>query len=128
MKLPFIENRHKTCFFELITNQLSKNGHEIHWLVHNMQSLPSWNSLKYIIDYPSKKINDFKKDESVEIIIINDRQINHFNKLDTSYFYYHNNKIVQYLKSLKLEFVFGDVTAYHELLNISNSKNKRYFI
>jgi len=120
MKILFIENRYKTYFFELIANQLGKNGHEIHWLIQNNQFLPSGNSNNYIIDYPSNKINGFKKDESVENVIKSDRQLNHFNKQDTSYFYYYNNKIEHYLKVLKPDFVFGESTAFHELLTISN--------
>jgi hypothetical protein len=124
MKLLFIENRHKTYLFEPIANQLSKIGHEIHWLIQNKQFLPSGNSNKYIIDYPSTKKNDFKKDEDVEDVIKSDRQFNHFNKQDSSYFYYYNDKIEHYLKKLKPDFVFGESTAFHELLTINNCKKQ----
>jgi hypothetical protein len=124
MKLLFLENRHKTYFFEPIANQLGKNGHEIHWLVQNKQFLPSGNSQIYIIDYPSNKINGFNKDEGVEDVIKSDRQLNHFNKQDTSYFYYYNDKIEHYLKELNPDFVFGESTAFHELLTINNCEKQ----
>ncbi len=122
MKLLFVENRHKTYFFEPIANQLSKNGHEIHWIVQNKQFLPSGDFNNYIINYPSDKINTFKRDEDVEEVIKSDRQLNHFNKQDTSYFYYYNQKIGEYLKKLQPDFVFGESTAFHELLTINNCK------
>ncbi|MBA6151932.1 capsular polysaccharide export protein, LipB/KpsS family [Gelidibacter maritimus] len=125
MKLLFIENRHKTFLFELITNQLGKNGHEIHWLIQNKQFIPSGNAKKYIIDYPSTEINGYKKDQAIEDIIKSDRQFNHFNKQDTSYFYYYNDKIERYLKELKPDFVFGESTAFHELLTINNCKKQQ---
>ncbi len=125
MKLLFIENRHKTYFFEPIANQLSKNGHEIHWLIQNKQFLPSGNFNNHAISYPSfNKINGFIKDEDVEEVIKSDRQLNHFNKKDTSYFYYYNEKIEAYLKNLKPDFVFGESTAFHELLTINNCKKQ----
>ena len=122
MKLLFIENRHKTYFFEPIAAQLSKNGHEINWLIQNKQFLPSERYNNYIIDYPSRKKNVYKKDKEVEEIIKLDRQINHFNKKETSYFYYYNDKIEQYLKELTPDYVFGESTAFHELLTINNCK------
>lgn len=125
MKLLFIENRHKTYFFEPIANQLSKNGHEIHWLIQNKQFLPSGNFKNHLIGYPSlNKINGYIKDEDVEEVIKSDRQLNHFNKKDTSYFYYYNKKIEAYLKKLKPDFVFGESTAFHELLTINNCKKQ----
>lgn len=125
MKLLFIENRHKTFLFELISNQLGKYGHEIHWLIQNKQFMPSGNAKKYIIDYPLTQINNYKKDEAIEEVIKSDRQFNHFNKQDTSYFYYYNDKIERYLKELKPDVVFGESTAFHELLTINNCKKQQ---
>lgn len=122
MKLLFIENRHKTYFFEAIANRMSKNGHEVHWLIQNKQFIPSGHFKNHTIDYPSSKINGFKKDKTVEEVIKSDRQLNHFDKKDKSYFYYYNDKIKIYLEALKPDFVFGESTAFHELLVISNCK------
>ncbi len=124
MKLLFIENRYKTYLFEPIANQLSKRGHDIYWLIQNKQFLPVGNSKKYIIDYPPNNLNGYVKDESVEDVIKSDRQFNHFNKKDTSYFYYYDDNIKNYLKELKPNFVFGEATAFHELLTINNCKKQ----
>ncbi|MFC5194197.1 hypothetical protein ACFPH8_02530 [Bizionia hallyeonensis] len=120
MKLLFIENRYKTFLMASVANQLSKSGHEVHWLVQNKEFLPSGNFETHIIDYPSgnKPIN--VKDEAVEDVIKSDRQFNHFNKKNTAYFYYYNAKIEQYLNALKPDLVFGESTAFHELLTINN--------
>lgn len=122
MKLLFIENRHKTYFFEAIANQLKEKGHSIYWLVQNKQFLPSSNFKTHIIDYPSEKIKEFEKDKDVEGVIESDRQLNHFKKTDTYYFYYYSDKIENYLRELKPDFVFGEATAFHELLTIYNCK------
>jgi hypothetical protein len=122
MKLLFIENRHKTYFFEAIASQLANKGYDIYWLIQNKQFSPSNRFKNYVIDYPSNKLNGFEKDKGVESVIESDRQVNHFNKKHTSYFYYYNNKIEKYLKELKPDFVFGESTAFHELLTIYNCK------
>ena len=122
MKLLFIENRHKTYFFDAIANELNQNGHEIHWLIQNKQFLPQGNSKTHIIDYPTGKEKYPAKIEEVEEVIKSDRQLNHFNKKDTSSFYYYNNKIETLLKMIRPDFVFGESTAFHELLTIHNCK------
>jgi len=122
MKILFIENRHKTYFFEAIANQLANKGYDIYWLVQNKQFSPSNNFKNFIINYPSDDLIGYRKDKGVEDIIESDRQVNYFNKTNTSYFYYYNNKIEKYLNELKPEFVFGESTAFHELLTIYNCK------
>tara|TARA_B100000768_G_C11278913_1_gene377422 strand:- start:2108 stop:3424 length:1317 start_codon:yes stop_codon:yes gene_type:complete len=122
MKLLFIENRHKTYFFEAIANQLANKGYDIYWLTQNKQFSPSNRFKNFIIEYPSGDLKGYRKDEGVEDIIESDRQVNYFNKTNTSYFYYYNNKIEKYLNELKPDFVFGESTAFHELLVIYNCK------
>ncbi|WP_417195745.1 hypothetical protein [Bizionia sp.] len=122
MKLLFIENRYKTFLMAAVANQLSKNGHDIHWLVQNKEFLPTGNFKTHIIDYPRSNKKIWEKDEAVENVIKSDRQFNHFNKKNTAYFYYYNDKIEQYLKALKPDLVFGEATAFHELLTINNCK------
>ena len=122
MKLLFIENRHKTYFFEAIANQLADKGYDIYWLTQNKQFSPSNRFKNFIIEYPSGDLKGYRKDEGVEDVIESDRQVNYFNKTNTSYFYYYNNKIEKYLNELKPDFVFGESTAFHELLVIYNCK------
>jgi len=123
MKLLFIENRYKTFFFEPIAKNLSNKGYDVHWLIQNKEFTPSGNFHFYIIDYPKDTNYDYLKDEAVEKVIQSDRQINHFKKKDKSYFYYYNEKIKNYLESLRPDFVFGEATAFHELLTIQNCKD-----
>ncbi|MEJ1221497.1 hypothetical protein [Sediminicola sp. 1XM1-17] len=125
MKLLFIENRYKTFFYDKIADQLAKSGHEIHWLIQNKQFLPSGDFEKFVIEYPTEKSVHFEEDEAVEEVIRSDRQINHFGKKDTSYFYYYNSVIKKYLKNLNPDYVFGESTAFHELLTIANCKNQK---
>ena len=122
MKLLFIENRHKTYLYQEVAKKLKNQGHDIYCLVQNKQFAPLKVFENFIIEYPTKKNKIYDKDESVEEVIQSDRQINHFNKKDTSYFYYYNTIIEEYLKNLKPDFVFGESTAFHELLTIENCK------
>lgn len=121
MKLLFIENRYKTFFFESITKELTVKGYEIHWLIQNKEFTPSSEFKLHSIRYPKGNYK-FVKDEAVETVIKSDRQLNHFDKKDTSYFYYYNEKIRKLLKKIKPDLVFGESTAFHELLTINNCK------
>ncbi|SDG75361.1 capsular polysaccharide export protein, LipB/KpsS family [Winogradskyella thalassocola] len=124
MKLLFIENRHKTFLYEPITEHLKELGHEVHWLVQNKQFLPktTTNTNIHIINYPTKKENIDCTDDGVAEVIISDRQVNHFQIKDQSYFYYYNSKIEEILLSIQPNFVFGESTSFHELLAIKNCK------
>ncbi len=124
MTLLFVENRHKTYFFEAIANNLSSNGYTIHWIVQNKQFLPKNNNTFHIIKYPKNRINGYTKDPFVEDIIKSDRQQNHFKKVDKTYFYYYNNEIRKILEQVKPDVVFGESTAFHELLTITNCKQQ----
>jgi len=122
MKLLFIENRHKTFFYEPITKRLEALGHEIHWLIQNKQFKPKASKHIHIISYPLAKYKIKSKDEDVENVICSDRQVNHFKAADKSYFYYYNDKIEALILKIKPDFVFGESTSFHELLTINNCK------
>ena len=119
--LLFIENRYKTYFFEAIVNRLSEKGFDIHFLIQNDHFLPKLKVKKHIISYPKKTIS-YSKNEAIELIIASDRQQNHFKKKDQSYFYYYHNQIDQVLQQVKPDVVFGESTAFHELLTINLCK------
>ena len=121
MKLLFIENRHKTYFFEAIAKRLKSLGHDIHFMIQNKDFAPVNTFNNYIIEYPKGNF-DFNKADHVEKVITSDRQLNHFNQKDTAYFYYYDAKIHDYLKHIKPDIVFGESTAFHELLAIENCK------
>lgn len=121
MKLLFIENRYKTYFFDPITKFLEQEGHEIFWIVQNKKFMPEIGK-QYVIKYPSDKK---KFDTSVDLseIFESDRQINFFNKRNQDYFYYYFEKIDNIIKEIKPDVVFGESTAFHELLTIKSCKN-----
>ncbi len=123
MKILFIENRHKTFFYEPIAKRLLTKGNQIYWVIQNKEFIPGGHFKKYIIPYPKGNFQ-FKKDEEVEDIIKIDRQINHFRKNDSSYFYYYNEKIKDILNEVQPDIVFGESTAFHELLTILNCKKQ----
>jgi len=41
MKILFIENRHKTFFYEPIAKKLQEEGIEISWLIQNKEFTPN---------------------------------------------------------------------------------------
>jgi hypothetical protein len=122
MKLLFIENRYKTFFFDLVATELEKHGHDIHWVVQNPNFLPLAGK-STTIKYPSKSVK-VNKDVNLDDIIMSDRQLNYFKKEDTTYFYYYYEKIKNIIEDIKPSFVFGESTAFHELLTIKICKEK----
>ena len=123
MKILFIENRHKTFFYEPIAKKLQEEGIEISWLIQNKEFTPNLESKKYSIPYPNAEI-DIQLDNEIESLIKIDRQFNHFKQKDSSYFYYYNQKIKEILEEIKPNIVCGESTAFHELLTILNCKRK----
>lgn len=125
MTLLFIENRYKTFYFEAIAKQLVKHGFKVHFLVQNKSFEPNNEFIKHVIPYPKSNQNNYVKDIAIETVIESDRQQNHFGKKDKSYFYYYNSKIKAILNSVKPDMVFGESTAFHELLTINLCKENK---
>lgn len=123
MTLLFIENRYKTFFFEAVAKKLKAKGFDVHFLIQNKNFTPKSNFKNHTINYPKKSI-DYITDINVERVIEIDRQQNHFNKKGKSYFYYYNNKINQIIEYVKPDVVFGESTAFHELLTIQLCKQR----
>jgi hypothetical protein len=121
MTILFIENRQKTYFYEEIAKKLEKEGYEIHWIVQNKQFKPSSKN-NHIIKYPKKQTQITNQEKYVEEVINSDRQLNFFEKKETDYFYYYNQKIENLLQKIAPDIVFGEATAFHELLTIFNCK------
>lgn len=125
MTLLFIENRYKTFYFEAIAKQLIKHGFDIHFLVQNKSFEPNNEFVKHIIPYPKNSQYNYTKDIAIETVIESDRQQNHFGKKDKSYFYYYDSKIKTILDTVKPDVVFGESTAFHELLAINLCKENK---
>jgi len=125
MKVLFVENRYKTYFFEAVAEQLIKSGIDVCFLIQNRNFLPKKKFEQHVIPYPKKIVEDCSPAiEAIENIIKSDRQQNHFNKKSKSYFYYYYRKIDRVLDEVKPNYVFGESTAFHELLTIALCKKK----
>ncbi|WP_445386345.1 capsular polysaccharide export protein, LipB/KpsS family [Robiginitalea sp. IMCC44478] len=75
------------------------------------------------IPFPSERRS--KKGETIinlESIIQSDRQQNFFDNKNNDYFTYYSLKIEKILKEVKPDFVFGESTAFHELITVELSK------
>ncbi len=123
MKILFIENRYKTFLYKEIANHLLKNGHKVHWLIQNHEFTVN-NGFNHIIPYPKTKehINSII---DLSEIIKSDRQINFFKKKDTAHFNYYYTEIKRIIQEIKPNFIFGEATAFHELLTIKISKEEK---
>jgi hypothetical protein len=122
-KILFIENRQKTKLYEAISERLIHES-EIHWLVQNHAFTPNLPRVN-IISYPSK--NQRKKSckqASLEHIIESDRQQQFFGKKGAGYFFYYYEEIEKILNCVKPDIIFGEATAFHELITIELCKHK----
>lgn len=126
MNILFIENRYKTYTLEAVGKMLEKDGHTISFLIQNKQFQPESDFNYFVIPLPKKQ--DLKKDygsnDEVEKVIVSDRMQNFFEKKGKQYFYYYNEKISEIIDKVKPDFVFGESTAFHELLTIYNCKKR----
>ncbi len=122
MKLLFIENRYKTYFYEPITKELEKKGHQIFWIVQNHNFKVNIGK-STLIPYP-KKDNTSVDMVFFKDIIKSDRQINFFKKKDTSYIPYYYAQIKKCIEDIQPDVVFGESTAFHELLTIKICREK----
>lgn len=122
MKIIFVENRYKTHLYESIADKLIQEGYEIYFLIQNHSFIPSSKFQNHIIKYPKSGKQKFERIKYVEDIIKSDRQINHFKTKNTGYFYYYDKAISDFLRSVSPDIVFGESTAFHELLTIENCK------
>ena len=126
MKILFLENRYKTFTFEAIGKSLKAEGYEIAFLVQNKLYRPHKSVTSYCIPFPKKNelTETNVRKEHVERVILSDRMQNFFQKKTKGYFYYYDNKIDEILESFKPDLVFGESTAFHELLTIYNCIEK----
>ena len=124
MTLIFIENRHKTFFFDAIAEKLQRD-YDIHWIIQNPRFQPKTGT-SHRISFPKHK--NYSKNSAPQIdydkVISSDRQLNFFEKNDSSYFYYYASEIDAILKRVNPSAVFGESTAFHELLTIELCKKR----
>ena len=124
MKILFIENRHKTRFYNSIAEGLSSTNMKVSWIVQNHMFKPKIGDV-YQIPYPKKKQLNWKDTpEYVQKIMESDRQLNFFGKEDFDYFNYYSKKIEEIILKLNPDYVFGEATVFHELIAVEVCKIK----
>lgn len=121
MKIIFIENRYKTYLYQEIAKQLIEKDYHIHFVVQN-HSFKSNTGKNHVINYPSNNLPKIASDKEFNEIIKSDRQLNFFKKKDKRYLQYYYNEIKNILIKLQPKVVFGEATAFHELMTIKICK------
>jgi hypothetical protein len=120
MKILFVENKHKTVFWETLAKELVKDGHDIYWIVQNKLFKPSIGEVN-VIPKPSK--DDLEYSSEFKSLESKDRYCYIYHQMPLHYVYY-SNKISQILNWIVPDIVFGEATLFHELLTIESCKKK----
>ncbi len=124
-KILFIENRYHTIFWNDIADLLAKDGYEIFYIVENHIFAPDRKNV-YKIPYPAKR--DLKKSAILtefDSIRRSDRAVNHFGLTSTDHYSYYYKQIEAIIDKVLPDIVFGESTAFHELLTIEICKKKK---
>ena len=121
-RILFVENRYRTYFWEEMANRLEKDGHEIYFIVENHAFVPKRKNV-YVIPYPVRKnLNEINSRIEFEKIKCSDRAINYFELTSSNHYEYYYEQIKAYIIKIKPDIVFGESTAFHELLTIEICK------
>ena len=121
-KIVFIENRYRTLFWVRMAELLEEEGYEVFFIVENHSFSPHRKNV-YQIPYPA--VNDLKSAEDrPEFVKIrhSDRALNYFRLGSSSHYGYYYDQIESILKVIEPDVVFGESTAFHELLTIEICK------
>ncbi|MEG1738007.1 MAG: hypothetical protein RR137_06385 [Odoribacter sp.] len=121
-RILFIENRYSTFFWSAMADLLIEDGHEVFFVVENHSFKPVGGNV-YVIPYPTK--TDLAASSGSQIFVQiekSDRAINYFGLKNSSHYSYYFKKIEQYIVDIKPDIVFGESTAFHELLTIEICK------
>lgn len=124
MKILFIENRGRTNFWSKIGELLQNDGHTIHFIIENHSFTPKIQGfVNYIIPYCKYNKESLSVNNDIfSKIKRSDRAINHFGIANNSHYQYYHDKINEYINEVKPDVVFGESTAFHELLAIEICK------
>ena len=118
-KILFVENRHRTGVWMCLASALRKDGYEIRWIVENHLFAPgSEYGPALVIPYPSEKDLEKAEPYQSQYLPSSDRAINYFGLRDTRHYGYYFAAIRAYLEKEKPDVVFGESTAFHELICI----------
>ena len=120
MKIVFIENRYRTLFWDAIAGYLARQGHEIVFIVQNHRFHPV-NGRSVVLPYPRKDELSDPCEADLELIR-SDRNINYFGHGSTGHYGYYRRVIGECLNREQPQIVFGESTAFHELITIDLCK------
>jgi hypothetical protein len=120
MKILFVENRYATWIYAHVAKNLAMLGHEIHWLVQNPMFKPDF-GVSYIIPFPRVNSKQSATDSYYSELAKTDRGVIHFGGSKAHYPHY-DTQIGAYLSRLQPDVIFGEATAFHELLTIRHAR------
>lgn len=124
-KILFIENRYRTLFWSEMAKLLEKKGYKVFFVVENHLFKPSHQNV-YVIPYPHKR-NLIISENHPEFVKIqqSDRALNYFGLSSDSHYSYYYAQLKMIVEKVKPDIVFGESTAFHELLMIEICKQKK---
>lgn len=126
MRILFIENRYRTLFWREMAKALIDDGHQVRFIVQNhyfKRSPEEGGNLDFIIPYP-KSLTGKNQNPKNEPLILSDRNVNYFMHPDTAHYDYYREYLGKILEEFKPEVVFGESTAFHELITIDICKER----
>lgn len=125
MNIIFVENRYRTLFWRRVADALVRDGHNVAFITQN-KNFRSWGFKEYVIPYPGKDIESLNFPiERFSEQIKSDRNINYFKHKGSAHYSYYASEIESILDDFKPEIVFGESTAFHELITIELCKQRR---
>ena len=119
MKILFVENRYSTLIWAAIAQGLEKRGHEIHWILQNPMFCPKVGQV-HVLPFPTDA--EKQQDDSLAWLSDVDRGVRWFGG-DGTHWHPYNLRILQILKTVKPDVVFGEPTQFHELLTLENARS-----
>jgi Capsule polysaccharide biosynthesis protein len=122
MKLLFVENRFATWVYEPVARRLAAAGHEIHWLIQNPMFTPSWGRV-HRLPFPTRDQLSVSEPSAYEWLRRTDRGVLHFGVTGKHYAHY-DQHIGAVLDAIAPDVVFGESTAFHELLVIKRARER----
>jgi len=119
MKILFLENRYATLIWIAIAQGLEKRGHEVHWMVQNPMFSPKMGRV-HVLPFPTNA--EKRHDDSLAWLKDVDRGVRWFGG-DGTHWRPYNQRILEILKTVKPDVVFGEPTQFHELLTLENARS-----
>ena len=101
---------------------LQEQGHEVFWIVQNPSYTPQEGIVRPIPFPKGNPVTNRRPLINLDHIIASDRQVNFFGNHKTGYFAYYAIAIEDILRDIQPDIVFGESTAFHELITIELCK------